>query len=331
MSNCNRLSAVVTATTVGDEYDAFTHLFCRAWRKFYPGVDIYVLRVGEGQYRVTRTENDLIFVDFPAPPGVSSAFVSQVLRLLYPALISGDGYVLITDIDMIPLSGRFFSDVISRAPHNSFVCFRDALSRSEEIPICFNAGSPAVWRDIFQVFSPEDCRSKLKSVFASVSYSGRHSGRGWSTDQRLLYAELSRWERLGNKVNRLTDAVTGYVRLDRSALPPFSDDFVLTLSGGHYTDFHAIRPQSAFSNVNDFILQVAAGGLSRLSQSEIDLLVDSYRLARFSGGKRGLFASINDTFFEICGRILPRRRRSEILSKLSSFVDHCKRISGFKR
>ena len=65
-----------------------------------------------------------------------SAFVSQCVRLLAPCLFP-DENITLADIDMIPLSKRYFFNNLSQGDEDSFIEYRnDFQADSQMMAIC---------------------------------------------------------------------------------------------------------------------------------------------------------------------------------------------------
>ena len=72
--------------------------------------------------------------------GVSSVFISQYIRLLYPALLNYKNSVLITDMDMIPMNRKYYVDNIKEINDDKWVYYRDKLMDDwNQMAMCYNA------------------------------------------------------------------------------------------------------------------------------------------------------------------------------------------------
>lgn len=129
---------------------------------------------------------------FPVVPGVPKVFTAQCIRLLYP----GHGQlpesetaakrVIISDMDILPMDRNWFHDMALRTPKEMVTNYRpDALRDLGEIPMCYVAARPEVWRDLFPI--EETMAIKIKVWYERKS---RSEIDEWCTDQRLLYEAL---------------------------------------------------------------------------------------------------------------------------------------------
>jgi hypothetical protein len=188
--------------------------------------------------------------------GLHTAFQAQCIRLLYPALIDTDGAVLISDVDMVPLSRSYFHDPIERVDKRHFVAYRDVLLPDAQIPICYNAAMPRVWAEVFDVRSLEDVRRRLSEWGKGLVYEGTHGGQGWLTDQLIMYRTLIERGRKHRDVWILQDTLTGFDRLARRA-GQLADAERDRLLHGMYADFHIVRPYAEHRAINDEVMQLA--------------------------------------------------------------------------
>jgi hypothetical protein len=146
-----------------------------------------------------------------------SALVAQSIRLLVPSKISAD-HVLISDVDMLPLSRRIVANCLAAAHTEvDFIVYRDVLTENE-IPMCYNFGSPSAWRSL--IYGDENYNDHLEILGKELNsrgghnaYSGEHGGRGWTIDQELLWKKVHSNEELCFTIFK--DGDVTFHRLDR--------------------------------------------------------------------------------------------------------------------
>ena len=171
-------------------------------------------------------------VRFPQIEGVSTALHSQVIRLLLPALFPGD-VCLTTDIDMLPLSGRYFRASLRGQVDDRFVVYRDRAyaPNIKRYPMCYVA---ALGRTFSEVFGIET----LGQIEERVGQWSR-GGEGWHTDERMLFESLKAWPEAPTRLARLGHRTRR--RVDRHHWR-FSPTRALL---GMYIDAHLPRPFEA--------------------------------------------------------------------------------------
>lgn len=210
-------------------------------------------------------------------PDIHTAFQAQCIRLLYPALLGPetDDAVVIADIDSLPLSRRYFDRPIANRRAEDFVIYRsDILQNENQIAMMYNAAAPSTWSEIFGgIRDDRDIGDVLRHWWpATGDYQGIGKGAGWYTDQIRLFQHVQRWESASGRgrLVRLTDRDTRFRRFDRGTPDKFRKRLARRLSlmrAGHYSDYHMMRPQSEYHELNRLIMAEAmkpASGPDRL-------------------------------------------------------------------
>jgi hypothetical protein len=231
----------------------------RAWAEIVGLEPLLVLVAEESDVPAHLADDPCVHV-FEPEPALSTVFQAQCIRLLYPALLATEGAVVISDVDMVPMSARYFHRPLARIAREDFVAYRDLLLPLGEIPICYNAALPATWASVFGVRDLNDVRSHLRTWAGGVEYDGTHGGAGWTTDQRRLYRVLLERGRKTRDVWILNDYFTGYRRLERAYVEKWgslSDDARCGIERNEFSDFHLLRADSDHAAVNAAIVETA--------------------------------------------------------------------------
>ena len=98
-------------------------------------------------------------VQFIKPiPNIPTAFQSQVIRLLLPCLYPDD-FTIITDIDMVPLSKKFFKKYIKYISDDVFVKYFHSYQ------MCYNCAKGEVWRNIFRAKNISDIKLIIETWY----------------------------------------------------------------------------------------------------------------------------------------------------------------------
>jgi hypothetical protein len=245
-----RIGTIVTATNNNPLYIEFIPMFVKAWKKVLPEADVHILLIAESIPVEYNDYKDYIKLVKPIA-GVHTAFHAQCIRLLYPREVKRTSEaVLITDMDMIPLNNSYYTKPIESIDDNAFIVYRDVLL-PVEIPMCYVAGLPNTWTNIF---GSEDTETLLKQWYQYSNYSGVHAGSGWNTDQLILTRMFKMWD--GNKVI-LNDTITNFKRLCRQLSVINKSNLstiVENIKSGMYCDYHCLRPYSRHKEINDLII-----------------------------------------------------------------------------
>ena len=180
-------------------------------------------------------------VIFDAVPNVPTGFQSQCIRNLVPALYPEQN-VIISDMDMLPVSYDYFQTCVQSIPENHFVVYRkiDHMLQSGQIPMCYVAAKGSTWKEIFKVETLEQVRETLTQWGNALAQDYRHSqSASWYSDQVLLFQAVTQFMRThSDRVQFLNDADTKHLRLDRI-------HEVLDIAHlDKFTDFHMPRPMN---------------------------------------------------------------------------------------
>lgn len=251
-----KLTDVLTATDTNPLYYKFVPIFIRAWKKLFPTLNIHIILISDKMIPELEPYSEFIKL-FPPLEDVKTSFIAQNIRLLYPSLIKSDGGVLITDMDIIPMNRKYYSDSIESIDSDKFICYRqlECVGKNEMV-ICYNVAHPEVWREIFSIKTIDDIKYVLKQLLNNnIKYVGHNNMPFWITDQLYLYEMTQNWNNYGGRLVILNDVVTGYRRLDRGRFPD-NNILINAIQQGMYSDYHMYRPYDEYKDINDKIVEL---------------------------------------------------------------------------
>jgi hypothetical protein len=125
--------------------------------------------------------------------------------------------------------------------------------------MCYNAATPEIWSDIFDVHSIEDIRFMIADISRNNVIEEGIGKQGWFIDQLYLYEKVMAWQKKTNNLVCLDEEKTGFNRLSR-------DTFHMTaelrdaIAAGYFVDYHCYRPMSAYKDINNFIYELLPEG-----------------------------------------------------------------------
>ena len=200
--------------------------------------------------KITHVHNSHAVAECPRPnsqtfhlgPEMNDVLASQIFRILIAHTFESD-FVMISDLDMVPLSLKYFSQILP-SHTKQFVVARDVISHENQFPMCYLVASPKVWGEVISKANPvQEFLTISKSAKFGKVLSSRGS-LGWTFDQRYVFDKLITWSANGGDLLRLTDFDTRHRRLDRVIWPKMLIP-ILALNQG-YTDYHRKIPLSNF-------------------------------------------------------------------------------------
>lgn len=232
-----KLERVIIATDSHPMYADMSVAAARVWKE-HIGCHPIILVVAKTLPSCLQHIDFAEVILFQPEEGLPTAFQAQCIRLLYPCLLTGDSAVITTDADMIPLSKRYFMNTILDKGDDTFIVYRNDRKTvlKREFPICYNAASPTVWKEVFGVSN----EAELRTVFHKW-YEGTPESLRWFTDQRQLFRLLKVWEKNGGKLVVMNDKDTGYKRINRRRGNPTVSIDSSTFFDDEYTDWHLPR------------------------------------------------------------------------------------------
>ncbi len=272
-----RLSRCLVASDSNPDYVGFVDLVRSAWRDCV-GIDLSLVLVASQLPPNVGRHEDVVTM-FEPVPDVPTAFQAQCIRLLWPSMMRDDGAVIISDMDMAPLSRRYFTAALPTLPDDSFVVYRSGLLEAVgQLPICYNAARPGTWAEVFPgMRDPQDVRDVLANWWqiASPSWELRKVGNnGWTFDQSHLFDRVTAWSETKPEAHlvKLDDRALRFRRFHRrkatlgaeSRLFPVQE-WVLghAIRRGYFTDSHLEQPPDLNARLNGSIVAHATGETAR--------------------------------------------------------------------
>jgi hypothetical protein len=270
-----KIGTIVTASDLNKEYVDFIPTFIKSWNKILPNAQVKVILIGETipENLISYSNNIQLFTPIQ---GMKTAFQAQCIRLLYPRFIERNEGVLISDMDMIPLNQKYYTEPIKNIDDNTFVSYRAFFNNGSEngnitkenpidIPICYNVATPNIWREMF---GSEDNETILKKWYTNTNYNGIHGGKGWGTDQKMLLDYFINYK--GKKILLKRDNL-GFNRLVLNNMSDITTELTQGIKNGIYSDYHCPRPYEQNKEIINFVLNsisIYQGGKRKLTRKK---------------------------------------------------------------
>lgn len=250
------LTDVLTAADMNPMYYKFIPIFIKTWKKVLPNIKIHIILIADKIIDELEDYKDYIYL-FKPIENITTAFISQNIRLFYPALLdSSEGGILITDIDIVPMNKEYYTEPIKKYDNDKFICYRqlECVGKNEMV-ICYNIAHKNIWREIFSIKSENDIRTQIKNLYNNIKYVGHKNMPFWITDQLYLYEATQKWNLYKQNLIILNDNLTKFKRLDRNRFP---DELTLksSIQSHSYSDYHMLRPYDKYIEINNFIIDL---------------------------------------------------------------------------
>uniref|UniRef100_A0A6C0CK94 Nucleotide-diphospho-sugar transferase domain-containing protein n=1 Tax=viral metagenome TaxID=1070528 RepID=A0A6C0CK94_9ZZZZ len=243
------LDTVYVSSDLNPFYLDFWPLVHTAWTQIIK-VKVKLLLIADHIPDYLEHPDDIILIK--PIEGIKNAFYAQCIRMLYPCLQNHhpNRGIMMSDIDMIPLSSEYFTQSAVKYNDNQFVYFRGNMCMSNrQIAICYCMATSKVYRKIFGILKLEG----IKKIETIIKTWYKETGGAWTTDQQKLFQLVHKNVPKDNFI-KLTDGVLRFNRLDRSMGVDRINKLVNTGQVKHFVDFHMPRPMRNFRGINEKVL-----------------------------------------------------------------------------
>ncbi len=233
-----KLSCALVACNDNPKYLDFWPIVKRAWWDIVgiPCVMVYV-----AETIPDTLTNDSAVIHFQPIQGWPTATQAQVIRLLYPALLKCDGAVVLSDMDIIPMKRDFFVQGFEQFQPHQLVSLRGIDEEERQVYMCYVGATPQTWRDCFGIQSVNDIQIMMTNWAAHVQADGSRGGKGWCTDQLILYQAFIHWKmNFPDRIGCLpwTKEIPRLCRTRPSEWLEWNHTLQLSLQYKYYVDFH---------------------------------------------------------------------------------------------
>jgi hypothetical protein len=182
-----KIDYAIMGSNENPTYIDFWHLISKTWKEIFNITPVLGLICDEDS-DFYEDEYGLV-KKFKRIEGIDSGLQSQIIRLYLPKLLNGN--IIITDIDMVPLSKLYFIDQVDFFDENKIHIMSSdnaECNRNKEIPMCYNISNTKLISEILELdLSWVKFANKLNSM-----------NEGWSTDQRYLWDMIQKYRITNN-------------------------------------------------------------------------------------------------------------------------------------
>ena len=232
-----KIDTVILSSNDNPNYIQFWPIVSEAWSLL--GVEPILIYTGE--QKLNLKGNVINFFS----KNIDSSFVAQNIRILYPSLLDGNT-CLVSDIDNLPLSKKYFVDSVLNFNDDSFIIYRPDACPPNMISMMWNAASSSTWKEIFNIDSEKNLEKNLKKWYTK-KYA--IEGTAWYTDQIKLRKYVNKFSKKNkSRIVELDDTELGFFRFNRNRL---EKHFYMIQENPNleFTDFHMPRPFSEYEEL----------------------------------------------------------------------------------
>jgi hypothetical protein len=213
-----RLTTVLASVNNNKDYYLFIPKQILFWKTF--NIKFIAVFVGNEIPNEIKDYSDNIIL-WNDNLDLNTAFVAQNIRIYYPALldIPNDEMVMITDMDMLPLSSSYYCNGLSSFNIDDFIYYRHI--DGNQIYMCYNAAHPSAWKKVFNIHNKDNIKNRIYETYNN-SYNGIPGSKGWFIDQEIMYSYLINYPNLkvlNRPIKRLE--TWNYIKYLNNKIPNF--------------------------------------------------------------------------------------------------------------
>ena len=232
-----KIDTVILSSNDNPNYIQFWPIVSEAWTLM--GVEPILLYTGE--QKLNLKGNVINFYS----KNIDSSFVAQNIRILYPSLLDGNT-CLVSDIDNLPLSKKYFINSVLDYENDSFIIYRPDACPPNMISMMWNAAKSSTWKEIFNIDSERNIEKYLKKWYTK-KYA--IEGKAWYTDQIKLRKYVNKFSKKNkSRIVELDDTEMGFFRFNRNKLKKHIN-LINENPNLEFTDFHMPRPFSEYEEL----------------------------------------------------------------------------------
>lgn len=162
---------------------------------------------------------------------------AQWVRFWYLSTLK-DEIGIISDIDMFPISKKYFVDQIENISNDKYVHINPCLDTYPNIPACYHISSGNLFKEIMKISdSFEESLNKLLS-FTNIFHCECGDKKFWFLDEKYSTYHLNKWDDRSKLIYLKRDQGQNGFRIDRSNWK-YDENL---LKQDFYYDAHSIRP-----------------------------------------------------------------------------------------
>jgi hypothetical protein len=257
-----KIDFVLTACDTNNYYLNLYPYVHKVWKEIF-NLDCYLILINDNIPKNLEMYKQYIIL-YENKYNIHTVFIAQVIRILYPCLFDNKN-ILITDVDILPISYSYFIESISEYKNENFITYTDRYIKHDMFAICYNVANSKIWKEIFNINNIEDINEKLLKWFnkyainiKETNYTGKKNCNGWFTDQKQLYKKCIKWNNITNKIIIMNDNNLKFNRLHKNQKNTeyiMKNKELILDNIKSYTDIHVFRQYHKHINYLNKIIE----------------------------------------------------------------------------
>lgn len=251
-----KIVKAIVSSDSNPTYLDFWDIISKMWKLKF-GIEPVLLYFGDNVGDISSKYGEVIHMK--TLDGIPVSTQAQCARIWYAGQC-GDEVVITSDIDMIPLSPKYYVDSIAHVSDDKFVNL-NPLNNHTYFPMCYNVGKSSTLKEVLNIDDDWEIFMTKLIKWADGPNCEDHYGMGnywsldetWTSDNVNAYKSINR-DRI-HPINR-PNGVNGY-RIDR---PTWGYDIDL-VKQDYYYDSHSVRPYLSHKETIDTLVSASLGGL----------------------------------------------------------------------
>lgn len=223
---------VVISSDDNPLYKDFYPVVAKQWNKL--GYKVFYINITYFESEIEDTEYGLI--KHVRSINKNTGFQSQIVRM-YASILLKDENILISDIDMLPLNGEYFSEKSKGVSTNKVLFYSgQPYGNVPYYPMCYILGRGELISNFFEIDDNyNDFVNKLS----------KFSNMDWNTDEKYIYTILN------DNTNKMKDCIILRDRNFNRRINRFNDGWdkkftTEQLKNGYFIDSHLLRPYQKY-------------------------------------------------------------------------------------
>jgi len=252
-----KITKAIVSSDSNPVYLDFWYLVSKLWKLKF-GITPVLLYFGDNVEDISTEYGDVVHM--PILDGIPISTQAQCARIWYAGQC-GDEVVITSDIDMLPLSPKYYVDSIVDIPDDKYVHL-NPLNGNTYFPMCYNVGKSSTLKQILDI---DDSFEMFMNKLINFSH-GKEShlkveglSELWFLDEIYTTAKVNLYRY--TDPNRIVPIIraggqNGF-RIDR---PTWGYDLEL-VKQDYYYDSHSVRPYIEHKETIDSLVSVSLGDI----------------------------------------------------------------------